>query len=79
MYPQKDPYANMATLHYGSHFSTIEFNATHYKIYSPEKMTGGPHSYLKDLSSALNSRLSFLTTADSIIASDLPMILSKGC
>lgn len=37
VYPQKEPMRTWPT-HYGNAFSTIEFNATHYKIYSPEKM-----------------------------------------
>lgn len=37
VYPEKDPMRTWPT-HYGKNFRTIEFNATHYKIYSPEKM-----------------------------------------
>jgi len=37
VYPQKDPMRTWAK-HYGRQFSTIEFNATHYRIYTPEKM-----------------------------------------
>lgn len=38
VYPQQDPMRTWPT-HYGKKFSTIEFNATHYRIYSPEKMS----------------------------------------
>lgn len=37
VYPAKDPMRTWAG-HYGRQFGTIEFNATHYRIYSPEKM-----------------------------------------
>lgn len=37
VYPQKDPMRTWPE-HYGNQFGTIEFNATHYRIYSPEKM-----------------------------------------
>lgn len=37
VYPAKDPQRTWAG-HYGRAFSTIEYNATHYRIYSPEKM-----------------------------------------
>ena len=37
VYPQKDPMRTWPK-HYGSQFGNIEFNATHYKIYSSEKM-----------------------------------------
>jgi uncharacterized protein YecE (DUF72 family) len=38
VYPQKDPMRTWPT-HYGNQFSSLEFNATHYRIYSPEKMS----------------------------------------
>ncbi|PCJ81710.1 MAG: hypothetical protein COA49_04160 [Bacteroidetes bacterium] len=37
VYPEKDPMRTWAS-HYGRQFGTIEFNATHYRIYPPEKM-----------------------------------------
>lgn len=37
VYPQKDPIRTWPS-HYGKQFGTLEFNATHYRIYSPEKM-----------------------------------------
>lgn len=37
VYPEKDPMRTWPK-YYGEQFGTIEFNATHYKIYSPEKM-----------------------------------------
>jgi uncharacterized protein YecE (DUF72 family) len=37
VYPAKDPMRTWAN-HYGRQFGSIEFNATHYRIYSPEKM-----------------------------------------
>lgn len=37
VYPIKDPMRTWAK-HYGKRFGNIEFNATHYRIYSPEKM-----------------------------------------
>ena len=37
VYPQKDPMRTWPE-HYGRQFGNIEFNATHYRIYSPEKM-----------------------------------------
>lgn len=37
VYPQKDPMRTWPE-HYGNQFGTIEFNATHYRIYSPKKM-----------------------------------------
>ena len=37
VYPQKDPMRTWP-MHYGVQFGSIEFNATHYRIYSPEKM-----------------------------------------
>ena len=37
VYPINDPMRTWPK-HYGKQFGTIEFNATHYKIYSPEKM-----------------------------------------
>ena len=37
VYPIKDPMRTWGR-HYGKHFESIEFNATHYRIYSPEKM-----------------------------------------
>jgi uncharacterized protein YecE (DUF72 family) len=37
VYPLKDPMRTWGR-HYGKHFESIEFNATHYRIYSPEKM-----------------------------------------
>ncbi len=37
VYPEKDPIRTWPQ-HYGAQFGNIEFNATHYKIYSPEKM-----------------------------------------
>ena len=38
VYPQKDPMRTWAK-HYGRQFSSLEFNATHYRIYPPEKMS----------------------------------------
>lgn len=37
VYPDKDPMRTWPA-HYGKQFSSLEFNATHYRIYSPEKM-----------------------------------------
>ena len=37
VYPEKDPMRTWAG-HYGRQFGSLEFNATHYRIYSPEKM-----------------------------------------
>jgi len=37
VYPMKDPMRTWPN-HYGKRFGNIEFNATHYRIYSPEKM-----------------------------------------
>ena len=37
VYPQKDPMRTWAG-HYGKQFGSLEFNATHYRIYAPEKM-----------------------------------------
>jgi len=37
VYPQKDPMRTWPA-HYGKQFGNIEFNATHYRIYSPDKM-----------------------------------------
>lgn len=38
VYPQTDPMRTWPK-HYGEQFGNIEFNATHYRIYSPEKMS----------------------------------------
>ena len=38
VYPQKDPMRTWP-MHYGNQFGNIEFNATHYRIYPPEKMS----------------------------------------
>jgi uncharacterized protein YecE (DUF72 family) len=38
VYPEKDPMRTWPE-HYGKQFRTLEFNATHYRIYSPEKMS----------------------------------------
>jgi uncharacterized protein YecE (DUF72 family) len=37
LYPARTPQREWPT-HYGRHFGTLEFNATHYRIYPPEKM-----------------------------------------
>ncbi len=37
VYPEKDPMRTWAS-HYGRQFGSLEFNATHYRIYTPEKM-----------------------------------------
>ncbi|HIB76669.1 MAG TPA: DUF72 domain-containing protein [Flavobacteriales bacterium] len=37
VYPEKDPMRTWPS-HYGRQFGSLEFNATHYRIYPPEKM-----------------------------------------
>lgn len=47
IYPARTPQRDWPT-HYGRHFGTIEFNATHYRIYPPEKMAAWAQALPED-------------------------------